>query len=177
MSALITARSNKRNFNKTFSNPTSPSGCRSAAQKRCRITGTLTPPRSVDTDSLLHSPTGGRFGSHRMRNRPPLNTITSMKANCSENLFQTENNQDNSAPFVKRQVKTQTKTQYPEMLFTVEQVKSIVTKALQEKELQLRAEYDIILEKKLNEQYKAFMRHTEDQINRQMAESTYNYMC
>eukprot|EP00126_Sphaerothecum_destruens_P002365 Sdes_comp15803_c0_seq1m4876 len=61
-------------------------------------------------------------------------------------------------------------------LFTIDQVKDIVGKALQEREQQLRMEYDEVLHHKLEEQFMNFTKFNEDHIHRQLKESTWSYM-
>eukprot|EP00122_Pirum_gemmata_P016450 Pgem_evm1s15379 len=58
----------------------------------------------------------------------------------------------------------------------MEQVKSIVAKAVEEKEAKLRVEYDAILEERLNEQYQTFLKHNEQIIHEQLSQSTYDCM-
>ena len=51
-----------------------------------------------------------------------------------------------------------------------------MSRALEEREAALRQQYDKILEEKLAEQFNAFSRFNQDNIHRQMTESTYNCM-
>jgi len=53
-----------------------------------------------------------------------------------------------------------------EVLFTMDQVKDIVRRAVDEKERALREQYDRILAQKLQEQYQAFAKFNEDYISR-----------
>ncbi|KNC87789.1 hypothetical protein SARC_00047 [Sphaeroforma arctica JP610] len=64
-----------------------------------------------------------------------------------------------------------------EVMYTIDQVKSIVSKALEEREVQLRAQYDNILQEKLLEQFNEFSRFNQDNIHKILSESTYSYMC
>jgi len=63
-----------------------------------------------------------------------------------------------------------------EITFTLDQVKAIVAKALQEKEEQLRQEYSTILKEKLAEQFENFSKFNQDYVSRQMRESQWDYM-
>jgi len=63
-----------------------------------------------------------------------------------------------------------------EVLLSLDQVKTIVNRALEEREATLRQQYDVILQEKLTEQYNTFSRFNQDNIHRQMSESTFNYM-
>ncbi|KJE90597.1 hypothetical protein CAOG_01891 [Capsaspora owczarzaki ATCC 30864] len=60
--------------------------------------------------------------------------------------------------------------------FTLSEVKSILERALEDRENQLRAEYDITLQQKLSEQFNSFSKFNEDHIHRQLKESTWSYM-
>eukprot|EP01134_Creolimax_fragrantissima_P001311 CFRG1311T1 len=64
-----------------------------------------------------------------------------------------------------------------DMLFTLDQVKNIVSKALEEREQQLRFQYEKILQEKLLDQFNEFSRFNQDNIHKRMSESTYSYMC
>lgn len=64
----------------------------------------------------------------------------------------------------------------PEYLFTLDQVRSIVEKALQEKEVDISQQYDMILAEKLSEQFSLFSRFNQDYIHRQMEQSSFSYM-
>eukprot|EP00900_Chrysochromulina_parva_P014869 jgi/Chrpa1/23383/Chrysochromulina_OHIO_Genome00005491-RA len=55
-----------------------------------------------------------------------------------------------------------------EALFSMEQVKDIVRRAVDEKERALREQYDRILSTKLQEQYMAFAKFNEDYISRSL---------
>eukprot|EP01137_Pigoraptor_chileana_P013338 Opistho-2@66734 len=70
----------------------------------------------------------------------------------------------------------QPQQQMTEVYFTLDQVRAIVAKAVEEREMQLRSEYDGILQRKLGEQFQNFTKFNEDYINRQMRESPWNYM-
>eukprot|EP00053_Salpingoeca_punica_P006489 m.61324 g.61324 ORF g.61324 m.61324 type:complete len:169 (-) comp13713_c0_seq1:477-983(-) len=61
-------------------------------------------------------------------------------------------------------------------LFTSEQVKAIVERAVKEREIQLQAEYDEVLGERLQEQFNMFSKFNEDHIHRQLSQSTHMYM-
>lgn len=70
-----------------------------------------------------------------------------------------------------------TTSQAPEeMLFTYDQVREIVSRVVAEKEQQLRAEYDQILQQQLQEQYRNFAKFNEDYISRQLKQSDFSYL-
>ena len=61
-------------------------------------------------------------------------------------------------------------------LFTLEQMRAIVAKALDDREAVLREEYDATLQEKLNEQFSNFSRFNQDYVSRHLRQSEYNYM-
>ena len=63
-----------------------------------------------------------------------------------------------------------------EVLFSLEQVKDIVRRAVCEKERALREQYDAILQRKLQEQYQAFAKFNEDYISRQARGTDMSYV-
>lgn len=63
-----------------------------------------------------------------------------------------------------------------EMLFTLEQTRDIVRRALEEKERRLREQYDRILQQKLQEQYQAFAKFNEDYISRSLKADDLGYV-
>ena len=63
-----------------------------------------------------------------------------------------------------------------EVLFSLDQVKDIVRRAVDEKERGLREQYDRILAQKLQEQYQAFAKFNEDYISRQAKGTDMNYV-
>ena len=63
-----------------------------------------------------------------------------------------------------------------EPTFTLEQVKAIVQRAVEERDAQLREEYDAILAAKLNEQFENFTRFNLDYIHRQLKQSAFSYV-
>jgi len=75
--------------------------------------------------------------------------------------------------FVNRR-KSKSKTE--EKMFTYEQVKEIVNRAVQDKEAALRAEYDQILQERLQEQFRNFSKFNEDYISRQLKQSEWSYL-
>jgi hypothetical protein len=82
-------------------------------------------------------------------------------------------------PLPRRKPKTkETKetNEITEKLFTYEQVKEIVNRVVAERETALRAEYDRILQERLQEQYRNFAKFNEDYISRQYKESDFSYL-
>eukprot|EP01121_Diplochlamys_sp_Union-15-3_P021540 TRINITY_DN8765_c0_g1_i1.p1 TRINITY_DN8765_c0_g1~~TRINITY_DN8765_c0_g1_i1.p1 ORF type:complete len:154 (-),score=28.58 TRINITY_DN8765_c0_g1_i1:76-537(-) len=63
-----------------------------------------------------------------------------------------------------------------EKLFSLDEVKIMVQKAVEERELQIREEYDNLLRERLQEQFNYFTKFNEDNINKSISQSTYNYM-
>jgi len=63
-----------------------------------------------------------------------------------------------------------------EVLFTMDQVKDIVRRAVDEKERALREQYDRILSQKLQEQYQAFAKFNEDYISRSLKPTDLGYV-
>ena len=55
-----------------------------------------------------------------------------------------------------------------EVLLTMDQVRDIVRRAVDEKERSLREQYDRILQQKLQEQFASFSKFNEDYISRQL---------
>ena len=62
-----------------------------------------------------------------------------------------------------------------EVLFTMDQVRDIVRRAVDEKERALREQYDHILQQKLNEQFQSFAKFNEDYISRSLKTSDLSY--
>ena len=63
-----------------------------------------------------------------------------------------------------------------EVLFSMEQVRDIVRRAVDEKERSLREQYERILQQKLQEQYQAFAKFNEDYISRSLKSSDLGYV-
>jgi len=63
-----------------------------------------------------------------------------------------------------------------EALFTESMVRAMIEKAVAERETYIRAEYDLILQERLQEQYRNFAKFHEDYISRQLKESDFSYM-
>lgn len=61
-------------------------------------------------------------------------------------------------------------------IFSIEDVKQIIQSAIEERENEIRKEYDRILEETLQDQFKKFSQFSQDYIDRQLKDSTYNYM-
>jgi hypothetical protein len=66
--------------------------------------------------------------------------------------------------------------QTEEFIFTLEDLKDIVNKAVAEREKEIQEEYDTILSSRLYEQYNAFARFNEDCISYKMKNSEFSYM-
>lgn len=81
-----------------------------------------------------------------------------LKKNKQKNLIQSQNSELN------------------ERLFTIQEVKEIVARAVQEKEQSLRMEYDRILQERLQEQFRNFSKFNEDYISRQLKQSDFSYL-
>mmetsp|Transcript_7095 Transcript_7095/g.23317 ORF Transcript_7095/g.23317 Transcript_7095/m.23317 type:complete len:150 (+) Transcript_7095:2472-2921(+) len=62
-----------------------------------------------------------------------------------------------------------------EVLFTLDQVRDIVRKAVEERERTLREHYDRILQTKLQEQFRAFAKFNEDYVSRQLRDGELSY--
>ena len=62
-----------------------------------------------------------------------------------------------------------------EHLFSMDQVRDIVRRAVDEKERTLREQYDRILSQKLQEQYQAFAKFNEDYISRSLKGNDLSY--
>jgi len=62
-----------------------------------------------------------------------------------------------------------------EVLFSMEQVRDIVRRAVDEKERSLREQYDRVLQQKLQEQYQAFAKFNEDYISRSLKTNDLSY--
>jgi len=63
-----------------------------------------------------------------------------------------------------------------EVLFTMDQVRDIVRRAVDEKERSLREQYDRILQQKLQEQYQAFAKFNEDYVSRSLKSADLTYV-
>ncbi|EFA77662.1 putative transmembrane protein [Heterostelium album PN500] len=61
-------------------------------------------------------------------------------------------------------------------LFSLEEVREILKKALEEHEAKLRREYEDIVQQKLLEQFHSFSQYNESYISRQIRESEFSYM-
>lgn len=64
---------------------------------------------------------------------------------------------------------------YTDSVFSLEDVKNIVCGVLNEKQEELRKEYDSVLLDRLSEQWETLTRYNEDCIKKQMCDSTYSY--
>jgi len=63
-----------------------------------------------------------------------------------------------------------------DVVFTVDQVRAIVANALRDKETELSAQYDAILQERLREQFAMFSKYNEDHIHQRMSNSDFSYM-
>jgi len=63
-----------------------------------------------------------------------------------------------------------------EVLFSMDQVRDIVRRAVDEKERSLREQYDRVLQQKLQEQYQAFAKFNEDYISRSLKSHDLGYI-
>jgi len=63
-----------------------------------------------------------------------------------------------------------------ERMFSYNEVKEIVERAVAEKEASLRVEYDRILQERLQEQFRNFSKFNEDYISRQYKSSDFSYL-
>jgi len=63
-----------------------------------------------------------------------------------------------------------------EPLYAESMVRAMIEKAVAEREAQIRAEYDYILQERLQEQYRVFSKFHEDYISRQLKDSDFSYM-
>lgn len=61
-----------------------------------------------------------------------------------------------------------------EVVFTLDQVTSIVQRALDEKEAAMREEFDVIIRQTLAEQFDIFTKVNEDYISRRLRDSPYD---
>ena len=63
-----------------------------------------------------------------------------------------------------------------EKMYSHEEVTSIVSKVVQQREAAIRAEYNLLLQAKLAEQFQTFTKHNEDYISRQIKGSPFSYV-
>lgn len=63
-----------------------------------------------------------------------------------------------------------------ERLFTQEELREIVQRAIARREGEIRSEYDQVLQARLAEQFNSFRRFHEDYVSRQLNQSDYSYM-
>jgi hypothetical protein len=68
------------------------------------------------------------------------------------------------------------KTRPAEHLFTSEDVREIVARAVAKREGEVRTEYDQVLQTQMAEQFNNFRRFHEDYVSRQLNQSDYSYM-
>ena len=81
-----------------------------------------------------------------------------------------------AAADVNAAVRQRVDPQTGEPLFTLEQVKDIVRRAVDEKERQIRVQYDEILQRKLQEQYQSVAKFNEDYISRTLKSNDLGYI-
>jgi len=89
------------------------------------------------------------------------------KSKKSMNISSTGNQQQSSESDQQQQ---------QQQLFTAEDVKRIVDRALKVQEGHLREQYDKVLTERLHEQFNMFAKFNEDFISRQMKHSEFHYM-
>jgi len=105
----------------------------------------------------------------RTKTSPPASPYTS--ANRIDSPFIPQPNADlSSLPRAPKPVAGS------EPLFTESQVRAMIEKAVADREISLRAEYDSILQERLQEQYRSFSKFHEDYISRQLKDSDFSYM-
>lgn len=63
-----------------------------------------------------------------------------------------------------------------ERIFTIEEVKQIVKKAVEERDQFMRHQYDTTLQQRLQEQYESFSKFNQDYVSRQLRQSDFSYM-
>jgi hypothetical protein len=111
------------------------------------------------------------------RLRTGLATPTSQSPIKVDSPFQHQQMESSSV-----EIPTQTQTKKPkpeataEKLFTYDEVREIVNRVVAEREAALRAEYDVILQERLQEQFKSFAKFNEDYISRQLKQSDFSYL-
>jgi len=117
---------------------------------------------------LLESPASKRNRAHSADPTPACSAFPCEKdagSSSSQQLF-------NLSSTLRQRVDPVT----GEVLFTMEQVRDIVRKAVDEKERNLREQYDRILQQKLQEQYQSFAKFTEDYVSRSLKSSDLGYV-
>jgi len=62
-----------------------------------------------------------------------------------------------------------------QVMFTLEQVRSILERALEDKEVELSAKYDELLTDRLQDQFAMFSKFNEDHIHQKLANSEFSY--
>jgi hypothetical protein len=118
----------------------------------------------------------GEFGQSipQQQQRSPIRSESPFNSTNVENPAPTEVELDQAIS--RRNRNKNTNPQMSEMLFTYDQVREIVNRVVAEKEQQLRAEYDQILQQQLQEQYRNFAKFNEDYISRQLKQSDFSYL-
>ncbi|EOD15364.1 hypothetical protein EMIHUDRAFT_356471, partial [Emiliania huxleyi CCMP1516] len=110
---------------------------------------------------LSESPAGKRTRLHAAE--PAAPSASAFAAGCSDGGASQSRAIDLSAALRQR-----TDPHTGEVLFTLDQVRDIVRKAVIERERTLREEYDRTLQTKLQEQFQAFAKFNEDYVSRQL---------
>lgn len=64
-----------------------------------------------------------------------------------------------------------------EFLFSLDDVRTLVARALDERERKVSAAFDAVLQERLEAQYQSFAKFNACNIKRQLRESPYDYMC
>ena len=75
-----------------------------------------------------------------------------------------------------RKIQSKPKNELTEKMFSYNEVREIVARAVAEREAQLRVEYDRILQEKLQEQYISFSKFNEDYVSRQFKSTDFSYL-
>lgn len=92
--------------------------------------------------------------------------------------FQPSSTEDVSGEslFTDKKVGRSCKQRPGERVYSAEDVREIVQKAVARREGELRAEYDTILQERLADQFNSFRKFHEDYVSQKLNRSEYNYM-
>eukprot|EP00276_Gloeochaete_wittrockiana_P020672 CAMPEP_0184336262 /NCGR_PEP_ID=MMETSP1089-20130417/4623_1 /TAXON_ID=38269 ORGANISM="Gloeochaete wittrockiana, Strain SAG46.84" /NCGR_SAMPLE_ID=MMETSP1089 /ASSEMBLY_ACC=CAM_ASM_000445 /LENGTH=160 /DNA_ID=CAMNT_0026661237 /DNA_START=291 /DNA_END=773 /DNA_ORIENTATION=- len=105
---------------------------------------------------------------------------SSMQDSAEELLFKTAAPKQTSTQIIEKYIETTARRNSqrpkPNQLFTIDDVKEIVAKALREREDELTSDYDRILNERLQEQFNSFSRFNQDYISNHLRKSEYDYM-
>lgn len=109
----------------------------------------------------------------RMSSSPPRESVFHMN---DAPQFEQDNLTQFLSPRKSKKKQAAQEGESSEKLFTWEEVKEIVARALAERESVLRQEYDKILQEQLQEQFRNFAKFNEDYISRQLKQSDFSYL-